>query len=123
MAREVERGTADQARKREQRHFMARALECFATSVAFVDVSLPGWRAMHCSPAFSTVCLCSASFCTVHLPVLGVLMLWPRCCRSAARTLAWGMQREACLKHVLSAVPAADEAALIKLVWCNDSPT
>lgn len=99
VAREVERGAADQARKREQRHFMARALECFATPVAFVDVSLPGWRAMHCSPAFSTVCFSplSVSFC------LQIHHFWAAVAPAALlptaphTTPTWGMQRYLCL--------------------------
>lgn len=53
VGRELERGAALHAQAKSQRAFMSRALECFTTAVAFVDVCAPGWRIMHSSPSFA----------------------------------------------------------------------
>jgi hypothetical protein len=57
VVRELERDIVDRARRSRAETFMARALECFDAGVAFVDTSQHEWRALHCSSAFTKVCL------------------------------------------------------------------
>jgi hypothetical protein len=59
VVRELEREIVDKTRRSRAETFMARALECFDAGVAFVDASQADWRALHCSSAFTKVCICA----------------------------------------------------------------
>ena len=55
VVRELERGAAAQAAKKQTDAGLLRVLDCFNQGVCFVDTSTVKWQGMHCNSALSEV--------------------------------------------------------------------